>query len=122
MIEMKYDKETKSRIGLSGFETVQIDTLGFMTLGDKVASILNGSMDFHGSDRELEYDQEEGSWEDEEPEIDPTNTSLDKTDLHDIQVETINRLNEQVEVHKTLVTPGDTPITTESELTTEKTE
>lgn len=122
MIEMKYDKETKSRIGLVGFENVQIDTLGFMSLGDKVTSILNGSMDFHGSDRDLEYDQEEGSWNDEDPEIDPTNSMLDSTDVHDIQVETINKMNEQIEVHKTLVTPGDTPLTTETDVSNDKTE
>lgn len=107
-----YDPNTGVRLGLAHFEKVQIDTLGHMTLGEKVEKILTGSMEFHAQDKELEFDQEEGSWSDNEPEFDPTNDMLDKTDLHDLHKELLNEIAEKQvqESHVTQILPTDAPI------------
>lgn len=108
--KMLYD-ENGHRIGLTNFQKVQIETLGYMSLGDKVTRILEGSMDFHAKEDELEYDQEEGTWLDEDPDIDPTNDFLDKTDVHDIHKELIEKQREvqQKLSSVTKVEPGDIP-------------
>lgn len=111
---MKYDPDTGVRLGLANFPSVQVDTIGYQTLSEKVTAILGGTMDFHADESLQEYDQEEGNWSDSEPEYDPTNTYLDKTDIHDIQVETIEKLRSQTSVNKVEVTPGDTPVTTDT--------
>lgn len=94
-VEMIYDPETHCRLGLAHFPPVQIDTLGFMTLGEKVQKILTGSMDFHAREDELEYDQDEGNWNDPEPDFDPTNQLLDKTDVHDLHKELLSEIAEK---------------------------
>ena len=108
-VKMIYDPETGCRLGLAHFQKVQIDTLGFMTLGEKVQKILTGSMDFRAQDRELEFDEEEGKWNDPEPDYDPTNVMLDKTDVHDLHKELLEELaQKQVnESHVTQVLPVD---------------
>ena len=110
-VTMVYDPETGCRLGLAHIPKVQIDTLGFMTLGEKVQKILIGSMDFRAQDRELEFDQEEGLWNDPEPDYDPTNAMLDKTDVHDIHKELLEEVaQKQVnESHVTQVLPIDEP-------------
>lgn len=113
--KMLYD-ENGHRLGLTNFEKVQIETLGFMTLGEKVTRILQGSMDFHAKEDELEYDQEEGTWLDDDPDIDPTNDFLDKTDVHDIHKELIEKQREvqQKLSSVTKVEPGDKPASEQS--------
>lgn len=109
--KMIYDPETGRRLGLSHFEPVQIDTLGHMTLGEKVTKILTGQMPFSADDKELEFDQDEGQWADEEPDFDPTNDLLDKTDLHDIHREILSEIAEKQvkESHVTQILPTDEP-------------
>lgn len=103
-----------SRLGLKGFEPTQIDVLGFVPLGEKVLKILGGQMEFHADDTLLEYDQEEGEWSDADPDFDPTNQPMDKTDLFDLQKETLEKIAEaKVKAsHATKVEPGDKPIDT----------
>lgn len=109
--KMVYDPETGRRLGLAHFEPVQIDTLGHMTLGEKVSKILTGQMPFTSDDKELEFDQEEGHWTDEEPDFDPTNDLLDKTDLHDIHKDILSEIAEKQvkESHVTQILPVDKP-------------
>lgn len=83
-LKMIYDPETGERIGLTGFDEVQIDTLGFSSIGEKVTRLLTGEMNFRADEKQLEFDQEEGTFNDPEPDLDPTNALLDKTDIHDI--------------------------------------
>lgn len=110
--KMIYDPETGRRLGLSYFEPVQIDTLGHMTLGEKVSKILTGQMPFSSDDRELEFDQEEGKWTDVEPDFDPTNDLLDRTDLHDIHKEILSEIAEKQvkDSHVTQILPVDEPL------------
>lgn len=111
---MIYDPETGRRLGLAHFEPVQIDILGHMTLGEKVSKILSGQMPFSADDKEFEFDQEEGQWSDEEPDFDPTNDLLDKTDLHDIHRQILSEIAEKQvkESHVTQILPVDEPTAT----------
>lgn len=108
---MIYDPDTGRRLGLSHFEPVQIDTLGHMTLGEKVSKILSGQMPFSADDKELEFDQEEGQWTDADPDFDPTNDLLDKTDLYDIHKELLSEIAEKqvMNSHVTQILPVDEP-------------
>lgn len=83
-LKMIYDPETGERLGLTGFDEVQIDTLGFTSIGEKVTRLLTGEMNFRADEKQLEFDEEEGTFNDPEPDLDPTNALLDKTDIHDI--------------------------------------
>lgn len=109
--KMVYDPETGRRLGLAHFEPVQIDILGHMTLGEKVSKILTGQMPFSADDKELEFDQEEGQWTDDDPDFDPSNDLLDKTDLHDIHKALLSEIAEKQvkESHVTQVLPVDEP-------------
>lgn len=110
-LKMIYEPDSKSmvRIGLTNFKKVQVETLGFQTLGDKIKNILLGNMDFHADNRELEYDQDVGLFSDPEPDLDPSNGLMDKTDIFDVQKAEIDRINEAYsnQVTKTEVTPGE---------------
>lgn len=109
MTKMLYDEKTGERIGLTNFDPVQIDTLGFQTLSEKVVRILAGEMDFHSNEKELEFDEEEGQWTDQEPDFDPTNDFLDKTDIHDLHKEIIEKQRELAEKvnNVTQIEPGE---------------
>lgn len=116
-IKMLYEQNSKkfmAPLGIKGFEPTQIDTLGFVPLGEKVLKILGGQMEFHADDNQLEYDQDEGEWSDDDPDFDPTNQPMDKTDLFDLQKETLEKIAEaKVNAsHATKVEPGDTPTDT----------
>lgn len=113
---MKFDPETGHRLGLGGFQSVQVETLGHVTLTERVTRILTGEMDFHASDREFEFDQDEGEWDNSDVDFDPTNDMLDKTDVHDLHKEVIERLREQARenVTTTKVEPTDKPVSEQS--------
>ncbi len=110
---IEFDPKTHARKGLAGFPRVQIETLGHVTLTERVTRILTGEMDFHAADREFEFDEDEGNWNDKEPEFDPTNDLLDKTDIHDMHKELIEKLRaqERENVVATKVEPTDKPLT-----------
>ncbi len=114
MNKQVFVKDTMPRVGLSEFKKVQIDTLSYMPLSKKVSAILSGSMEFHADDSKFEYDQEEGNWDDDLPDYDPTNDLLDETDIHDLQKDIIENLQENHT--KVTVTPGDTPVTNDEDL------
>lgn len=107
-----FDPKTHARKGLAGFPSVQIETLGHVTLTERVTRILTGEMDFHASDREFEFDEDVGNWNDPEPEYDPTNDMLDKTDIHDMHKELIEKMRAQARenVETTKVEPTDKPL------------
>lgn len=108
MSKMIYDPNFEDKLiplGLTDFEEVQIETLGHQDIGSRVLGILSGNIDFKAKD-DLEYDQDEGSWEDSDPIFDPTNQPLDKVDALEISA-AINEKVEAVksEMVKTEVTP-----------------
>lgn len=114
-IKMLYEPNSKkfmAPLGIKGFEPTQIDVLGFVPLGEKVIKILGGQMEFHADDTNIEYDQDEGEWTDDDPDFDPTNQPMDKTDLFDLQKETLEKIAEaKVNAsHATKVEPGDKPV------------
>lgn len=110
-VRMVYDLNTNERLGLAGFKKQQIDTLGYVPLSEKVTRLLGGTMDFHANEKELEFDEEQGSWNDPEPDIDPTNDMLDKTDVHDLHKAILDEVREAQKKNPvvTKVSPADTP-------------
>lgn len=75
--------------------TSQVSRLGFVSLSDRITSMLK-----HGKlivqdlkDAEAMYDEQEGSWNDKEPNFDPTNDiSIDKMDAYEM----VNQFEESV--------------------------
>lgn len=93
-------------VGHAPFDTVQIDTLSFQPLSEKVLQILTGDPTFHAEDINSEYDEEEGEWDkdaNDDVEIDSIDEYTDASDIFDMK----NDLNEKIEnVKATVVEEG----------------
>lgn len=83
------ENEHLYRLGLTDFPKVQIDTLSFIPLSQKVLSILNGNPNFTAEELESDYDDPESDQFDfsKEDEIDvfPIDEYSDKVDVIDVQ-------------------------------------
>lgn len=93
-----YDKNGHI-VGHVPFDEVQVDTLTFQPLADKVMQILIGDPTFHAEDINMEYDEAEGEWEtdvNDELEVDPIDEYTDKSDVFDMK----NDINEKMETVK----------------------
>lgn len=92
-----YDKDNNIKIAQIEFEEVQVDTLSYMSLTDKVLKMLNGKIEFKADDSiDLDYDEPaSNSWDlvDEESlDIEPFDEYSDRVDLIDTQKELIKKV------------------------------
>lgn len=112
----------KIRLGLTNFEPVQVDQTG-KSIGEKIASFIVNNQINAPEEYDEQYDLQEGEWDDEEPEIDPTNDiSFDKVDAQDLQRELSDRMTKNVSdspVEQTIITPGEKDNTKKVENSTE---
>lgn len=92
-----YNKNTNTKIGQIEFDPVQVDTLSYLSLTDKVLKMLNGTIEFKADDSiETDFDEpEKDNWDnlDEDSiDIQPFDEYSDKIDLIDTQKELISKV------------------------------